>query len=36
LYQVDVQVPAGVTAGNDVPLDITIGGKSDSATIAVQ
>ena len=36
LYQVDVQVPAGVTAGNDVPLEITIGGKSDSATIAVQ
>jgi len=36
LYQVDVQVPAGVSPGNDVPVQITIGGKSDSATIAVQ
>jgi len=36
LYQVDVQIPANVTAGNDVPVEITIGGNSDSATIAVQ
>jgi uncharacterized protein (TIGR03437 family) len=36
LYQVDVQIPANVTAGNDVPVQISIGGASDSATIAVQ
>ena len=36
LYQVDVQIPANVSTGNDVPVEITIGGKSDLATIAVQ
>jgi uncharacterized protein (TIGR03437 family) len=36
LYQVDVQIPASVTPGNDVPLVIVIAGASDSATIAIQ
>ena len=38
LYQVDVQVPNGVAAGDDVPLILSLpGGTSDNAvTIAVQ
>jgi uncharacterized protein (TIGR03437 family) len=37
LYQITVQVPAGVPAGNAVPLAFTIGGvSSNTATIAVQ
>jgi len=36
LYQVDVQIPANITPGNDVPLVIAISGASDSATIAIQ
>jgi len=36
LYQVDVQIPADLTPGNDVPLVITMGQASDSATIAIQ
>ena len=36
LYQVDIQIPADVGTGNDVPIEISIGGQSDSATIAVQ
>jgi uncharacterized protein (TIGR03437 family) len=36
LYQVNVQVPAGVTVGDNVPLTLTIGGAvSNKATIAV-
>ena len=35
LYQVDFQVPAGIT-GDDVPLVLAIGGKSDSRTIAIR
>jgi uncharacterized protein (TIGR03437 family) len=36
LYQVNVQVPAGV-AGDAVPISLTIGGvTSNTATIAVQ
>ncbi len=36
LYQVDVQIPANIAAGTDVPLVITVAGASDSATIAIQ
>jgi uncharacterized protein (TIGR03437 family) len=36
LYQVDVQIPANITPGSDVPLVITIAGASDSATVAIQ
>ncbi len=37
LYQVDVQIPAGVATGNDVPLQISMpGSMPDSATIAIQ
>jgi uncharacterized protein (TIGR03437 family) len=36
LYQVNVTVPAGAATGDDVPLTITIGGASDTATIAIR
>jgi len=37
LYQVDVQIPAGVAAGSDVAVQISMPGSvTDSATIAVQ
>ena len=36
LYQVDVQIPADIAPGNDVPLVIVMGQTSDSATIAIQ
>jgi uncharacterized protein (TIGR03437 family) len=37
LYQVNVQVPAGVPAGSAVPVVLRIGGVSSNAvTIAVQ
>jgi uncharacterized protein (TIGR03437 family) len=36
LYQVDVQVPPGVASGDDVPVVITMGTASDSATISIQ
>ena len=36
LYQVDVQVPSGVVNGDDVPVVITMGPASDSATISIQ
>ncbi len=36
LYQVDVQIPADLAPGNDVPLVIVMGQASDSATIAIQ
>jgi uncharacterized protein (TIGR03437 family) len=37
LYQVDVQIPAGVAAGNDVPLVVSMPGSvADTATIAIQ
>lgn len=37
LYQVNVQVPSGVTSGSAVPLVLTVnGGSSSGATIAVQ
>jgi len=35
LYQVDFQVPGGVT-GDDVPVVVTIGGASDTRTLAIQ
>jgi uncharacterized protein (TIGR03437 family) len=35
LYQVDFQVPAGI-AGDDIPVVLSIGGKSDSRTIAIR
>jgi uncharacterized protein (TIGR03437 family) len=36
LYQVDVQVPAGVANGDDIPVVITMGTVSDTATISIQ
>ena len=37
LYQVDAQVPASVTAGNAVPVFMTVEGvPSNTVTIAVQ
>jgi len=38
LYQINVQVPAGVSTGNAVPVVITISGQTspDGVTIAVQ
>jgi uncharacterized protein (TIGR03437 family) len=36
LYQINVQVPAGITPGDDVPIAVSMpNGVSDSATIAV-
>ena len=36
LYQINVQVPAGITQGDDVPIAVSMpNGVSDSATIAV-
>jgi len=35
LYQVDFQVPPGVS-GDDVPVVLSMGGKSDSRTIAIK
>lgn len=37
LYQVDIQIPEGVTPGDDVPVVISMPGSAkDSATVAVQ
>jgi uncharacterized protein (TIGR03437 family) len=36
LYQIDIQVPPGVASGDDVPVQVTILGASDTATISVQ
>ena len=33
LYQVNVNVPPGVTPGNQVPITISVGGKSSSSSI---
>jgi len=35
LYQVNVQIPAGVAAGDDVPLAVSMAGASDQATVAI-
>ncbi|HUJ49819.1 MAG TPA: IPT/TIG domain-containing protein [Bryobacteraceae bacterium] len=35
-YQIDVQVPAGVTNGDNVPIVVTMLGASDTAAISVQ
>jgi uncharacterized protein (TIGR03437 family) len=35
LYQVNVQIPAGVAAGDDVPLQMSSLGATDTATIAI-
>jgi uncharacterized protein (TIGR03437 family) len=36
LYQINVTIPAGVAPGDDVPVVVTIGGASDTATIAIR
>jgi uncharacterized protein (TIGR03437 family) len=36
LYQINVTVPPGVEPGDDVPVTVTIGGASDTATIAIR
>jgi uncharacterized protein (TIGR03437 family) len=36
LYQVNTTIPAGVPAGDDVPVVMTMGNSSDTATIAVR
>jgi uncharacterized protein (TIGR03437 family) len=33
LYQVNVQMPSGVMSGNQVPVSISVGGKSRPASI---
>jgi uncharacterized protein (TIGR03437 family) len=36
LYQINVQVPGGITPGDDVPIVVSMpSGVSDSVTIAV-
>jgi uncharacterized protein (TIGR03437 family) len=35
-YQVAVQVPSGVAAGDDVPVVVSMFGNSDTATVAIQ
>lgn len=36
-YQIDIQVPSGVTNGDDIPVNVTILGASDSSTtISIQ
>ncbi len=35
-YQLNVTIPMGVSAGNDVPVVISMGGSTDTVTIAVQ
>jgi hypothetical protein len=34
--QIDIQIPSGVTNGDDVPVQITILGASDTATTSIQ
>lgn len=36
LYQINVQVPPGITNGDDVPVQVTLAGMSDTATISIQ
>ena len=36
LYQINTTIPAGVQPGDDVPIVITMGTSSDTATIAVR
>ena len=36
LYQVDVQIPSNIAPGNDLPLQISMAGATDSATVAIQ
>ncbi len=35
-YQIDIRIPAGVAHGDDVPVEITMLGASDTATISIQ
>jgi uncharacterized protein (TIGR03437 family) len=35
-YQIDVQVPVGVTNGDNVPVVVTMMGASDTAAISIQ
>jgi uncharacterized protein (TIGR03437 family) len=35
-YQIVFQVPSGLTAGDDVPVMVSMGGLSDTATISIQ
>ncbi len=35
-YQLVFQVPSGVTSGDDVPIVVKMGNRSDTATIAIQ
>jgi uncharacterized protein (TIGR03437 family) len=35
-YQIDVQVPPGVTSGDNIPVMITMMGQSDTANISIQ
>lgn len=36
LYQLDIQVPAGVGPGDDVPVVVSMLGNTDTATVSVQ
>jgi uncharacterized protein (TIGR03437 family) len=35
-YQIVFQVPSGIVSGDDVPVEVTMGGRTDTATIAIQ
>jgi uncharacterized protein (TIGR03437 family) len=35
-YQLNVKIPSGIGAGNDVPVTISMTGSTDTATIAIQ
>jgi len=35
-YQIDVTVPSGVASGDSVPVQVTMGGVSDTANISIQ
>jgi minor extracellular serine protease Vpr len=36
LYQVDVQIPAGITSGDDVSITLAAGTVVDTATVAIK
>ncbi len=35
-YQIDFQLPSGVVSGDDIPVVVTMGSVSDTATISIQ
>jgi uncharacterized protein (TIGR03437 family) len=35
-YEIVIQVPSGVTNGDTIPIEVTMLGASDTATISIQ